>query len=68
MLTLPVSEAYHDEKRMPLFDKFKPWLIAMAIILILAYVPAFMNVNKNTGPKAPAFSPDNPVPIEVIKK
>jgi cytochrome c oxidase subunit I len=68
LLVLPVSEAYHNEKRIPLFDKFKPWLVAMAIILVIAYVPAFMNVNKNAGPKAPAFTPDNPVPIEVIKK
>lgn len=68
VLDLPVSEAYHDEKRIPLFDKFKPWLVVMAIVLVIAYVPAFMNVNKNTGPKAPAFAPDNPVPIENVKK
>ena len=68
VLDLPVSEAYHDEKRIPLFDKFKPWLVIMAIVLVIAYVPAFMNVNKNTGPKAPAFTPDNPVPIENVKK
>lgn len=68
MLELPVSEAYHDEKRIPLFDKFKPWLVVMAIVLVIAYVPAFLNVNKNTGPKAPGFTPDNPVPIENVKK
>lgn len=67
-LFLPVSEAYHDEKRIPLFDKFKPWLVAMALILVIAYVPAFLNVNKNTGPKAPAFTPENPAPIETSKK
>lgn len=65
VLTLPVSDAYHDEKRIPLFDKFKPWLVAMAIILAIAYTPAFLNVNKNAGPKAPAFNPDNPVPVQV---
>ncbi len=68
VLDLPVSEAYHDEKRIPLFDRFKPWLVIMAIILVIAYVPAFLNVNKNTGPKAPAFSPDSPVPIENVKR
>jgi cytochrome c oxidase subunit 1 len=67
-LQLPVSEAYHNERRIPLFDKFKPWLVTMAIILVIAYVPALMNVNSNTGPKAPAFTPENPVPVSVNEK
>ena len=62
LLELPVSEAYHDEKRIPLFDKFKPWLVTMAIIILIAYVPAIMNVLKNTGAKAPPFTPNNPTP------
>ena len=32
-LDLPVSEALHDEKRIPLFDTFKPWLVIMGIII-----------------------------------
>ena len=63
-LELPVSEALHDEKRIPLFDTFKPWLIIMGIIIVLAYVPAFMNAGKNPGPGAPAFTPDNPVSVQ----
>jgi len=68
VLELPVSEAYHDEKRIPLFDKFKPWLAIMAIIIIIAYVPAIMNVLKNTGADAPPFMPNNPVPQTTIPK
>jgi cytochrome c oxidase subunit I len=68
VLDLPVSEAYHDEKRVPLFDKFKPWLVAMAIILLIAYVPALMDANKNTSVGAPRFENDNPMPIENAKK
>ncbi len=68
VLELPVSEALHDEKRIPLFDQFKPWLVTMAIILVLAYTPALINVMKNTGPGAPRFTPDNPVPAEVVKE
>jgi cytochrome c oxidase subunit 1 len=64
-LDLPVSEAYHDEKRIPLFDQFRPWLVTMVLILLIAYIPAFMNVGKNTGPKAPAFTPENPVPVQI---
>jgi cytochrome c oxidase subunit I len=27
-------------------------------------VPAFLDANRNPGPGAPRFTPDNPVPIE----
>ncbi|HRE50736.1 MAG TPA: cbb3-type cytochrome c oxidase subunit I [Flavitalea sp.] len=64
VLTIPVSEAYHDEKRVPLFDRFKPWIVAMVIIILISYVPALMNVNENSGPNAPRFDIDNPTPIE----
>jgi cytochrome c oxidase subunit 1 len=64
VLELPVSEAFHDEKRIPLFDRFKPWLIAMAVILVLAYTPALLDATKNPGKGAPRFTPDNPSPIE----
>ena len=67
-LDIPVSEAYHDERRVPIFDRFKPWIVTMIIILLLAYVPALLNVNKNSGPKAPRFSIDNPVPMGTSKK
>jgi cytochrome c oxidase subunit 1 len=66
-LEIPVSEAYHDEPRVAIFDKFRPWLVTMAIILAIAYVPAFMSVKKNSGPGAPRFNVDNPVPIESSK-
>jgi len=63
ILELPVSEVLHDEKRIPLFDQFKPWLVTMGLILVLAYTPALINAVKNTGPGAPRFTPDNPVPV-----
>jgi len=67
-LEIPVAEAYHDEKRVALFDKFKPWLVTMLVIICLAYIPALMSVNKNSGPEAPRFDPNNPVPIETVNK
>ena len=67
VLELPVSEAYHDEKRVPLFDRFKPWLVAMVFLILVAYVPALLNVNKNSGPKAPPFDIDNPMPVQIKK-
>jgi len=62
VLEIPVSEAYHDEERIPIFDKFKPWLVVMAVLIVIAYTPAILNTLKNTGAKAPPFTPNNPVP------
>lgn len=67
VLVLPVSEILHDERRIPLFDKFKPWLVTMAVILVLAYTPALIDAVKNTGPGAPRFTPDNPVAVPADK-
>jgi cytochrome c oxidase subunit I len=67
VLELPVSEALHDERRIPLFDQFKPWLVTMGVILVLAYTPALINAVQNTGPGAPRFTPDNPAPVEAEK-
>lgn len=67
-LEIPVSEAYHDEPRVALFDKFKPWIIAMAVIILLAYVPALWNVEKNSGPGAPAFDANSPVSVTATQK
>lgn len=64
VLELPVSEAYHDEKRIPLFDRFKPWLVTMAVILVIAYTPALLNAVKNPGMGAPRFTPENPMPVQ----
>ncbi len=64
VLELPVSESIHDEKRIPLLDSFKPWLVTMAVILVVAYVPAFIDATKNPGPGAPRFTPDNPIPVQ----
>jgi cytochrome c oxidase subunit 1 len=64
VLELPVSEALHDEKRIPLFDSFRPWLVTMAVILVLAYTPALLDAVRNPGNGAPRFTPNNPVPVE----
>ncbi|HEX3079282.1 MAG TPA: cbb3-type cytochrome c oxidase subunit I, partial [Puia sp.] len=66
-LDLPVTEVLHDEKRIPLFDSFKPWLIIMAIIIVISYVPAFISASQNPGPGAPPFTPENPVPEQISK-
>ena len=67
-LIFPVSEALHDEKPIPIFNTFKPWIVTMVVILAIAYIPAFMDATKNPGPGAPAFAPESPVPIEAPAK
>jgi cytochrome c oxidase subunit 1 len=67
VLELPVSEPLHDEKRVPLFDTFKPWLVTMAVLIVIAYTPAIFDSLRNPGPGAPRFTPDNPVPVETNK-
>ena len=67
-LQFPEYEAYHDEPRVPLLDKFRPWLIVMVLIIVMAYVPAFLNVFEFTGSNAPPYSPDNPIPLELYDK
>jgi len=62
ILDFPVTDAYHDEKRVSFFDSFKPWLIIMIVIILIAYVPALIDVFKNSGPGAPTFLPNNPTP------
>lgn len=61
-LTFPVSESYHDEKYMPLLNSFRPWLILMAIIILIAYIPPILDVLHNSGPGAPPHLPGNPSP------
>lgn len=62
-LEFPVSEAYHDERRVAFFDSFKPWLVIMVIIILVSYVPAFIQAVSNSGPGAPPFEPNNPVSV-----
>ena len=66
-LEFPVSEVLHKEKRIPLLDSFKPWLAIMAVILVISYVPAFLDTTKNPGAGAPRFTPENPIPEEPKK-
>lgn len=62
VLEFPVSEAYHNERRVEFFDSFKPWLVIMVIVILIAYIPAIIEVMNNAGPGAPGFTPNNPVP------
>ncbi len=63
IFTLPESEVLHQESRIPAFDNFKPWIAAMIVIILLAYVPALMDVLRLTNGNAVPFDPANPIPL-----
>lgn len=66
-LEFPGHDVVHKEKQIPLLNTFKPWLIIMVIVILIAYTPALIDVFRFTGPGAPPYSPENPNPIEMIK-
>lgn len=61
-LDFPQAEVYHKEKRIKFFDSFTPWLVIMAILILIAYVPAIHDTLKNSGANAPTFLPGDPTP------
>lgn len=67
MIDFPVSESLHEEKRIPLFDTFRPWLLVMVFIILMAYLPAISDALNNTGRKAPPYLPTDPTPIMTKK-
>ncbi|MEY4875716.1 MAG: hypothetical protein RL708_865 [Bacteroidota bacterium] len=67
VIEFPVAEPLHEEKPIALLQSFKPWLVVMAIVIVLAYVPALMDVFKYTGKGAMPYTPDNPVPVSISK-
>ncbi|MBV8253143.1 MAG: cbb3-type cytochrome c oxidase subunit I [Chitinophaga sp.] len=67
VIDFPVSETLHEEKRIPIFDTFKPWLAMMGIILFLTYLPAISDALNNTGKKAPPYLPTDPTPVTTKK-
>jgi len=62
VLEFPETEVYHTEKRIAFFDSFKPWLVMMIVIILIAYIPAIWDAIHNSGGNAPTFSPGNPTP------
>lgn len=67
-VAFPEYAVLHDERRIPLLDNFKPWIVLMLLVIALAYIPAFRDVLKYTGDKAPPFDPNNPAPLELYQK
>jgi cytochrome c oxidase subunit 1 len=57
----PTSEAYHDE-RLPKFENFKPWVVAMILAVLLAYIPPLYQITSGKQQKAIPYRPWSPAP------
>ncbi len=57
-LVYPETEVLHEEKRIPIFHTFKPWVALMILLIAVAYVPAINQSIKYTGEKAKPILPD----------
>jgi cytochrome c oxidase subunit 1 len=59
-LEFPVSEPYHDED-VASVQNLRPWLVAAAILLIVAYTMPFVELAKGKYEGAPPYDPGSPV-------
>jgi hypothetical protein len=57
-----VSEPYHDEN-VRAVQSFTPWLVAAALLLVIAYTPPIVQTIRSNFPGAPPYMPDRPAPI-----
>ena len=64
-LDFPTAEVLHEERELSILNNFKPWLVVMIIAIIIAYVPALMDTFKYSGPGAPPYDTNNPMPLNL---
>lgn len=57
----PTAEAYHDE-RLPLFENFKPWVYAMVVAILIAYLPPLYEIATGNQQRAVPYLPWSPAP------
>lgn len=60
-LSLPTSEALHDEE-IPAVQNFRPWVIAGIVAIVLSYGPPLYQIYQGQTPPVPGFKPESPVP------
>ena len=59
-LEFPVSETLHDEN-IAFVQSLRPWIVAAAILLIVAYTMPFVELAQAKYEGAPPYSPSSPV-------
>jgi cytochrome c oxidase subunit 1 len=56
--TVPIAESIRDPQLTPLWlDRFKPWLIVAAVLILVAYGPQLFDQIVNMELNAPGFAP-----------
>jgi cytochrome c oxidase subunit 1 len=60
-LRFPTSEAYHDEN-IRWVQNFKPWVAAMIVAILIAYIPPLYQVVTGNQQKAVPYYPWSPLP------
>lgn len=63
-LELIESEPYHDE-HVPAVQRLTPWVVAAALLLVIAYAPPIVQTLRSNFPGARPYSPDSPVPMNL---
>jgi len=64
-LDFPTAEVVHEEKELTILSNFRPWLVLMVVVILVAYIPALTDTFKFKGPGAPAYKTDNPMPVDL---
>lgn len=65
-LSIPLSEAYHDEE-IPAVGSFAPWVAAAVLLCVFAYYPPIHDILKSNVKPAPGFKPDSPVAVDTVR-
>lgn len=67
-ISFPTYDTVHKEKVIPFLNTFTPWIAIMLALVLVAYVPAILNVFEYTGRGAPPYAPQNPTPLELYQE
>ncbi|NND03676.1 MAG: hypothetical protein HKN91_12910, partial [Acidimicrobiia bacterium] len=57
-IEFPIAESIHDPQNTPLWlDRFKPWVIATIVLIVLAYGPQLFEQISNAAYNSPPIAP-----------
>src|SRR5690606_24557072 len=54
---VPLAEPLHEENIPWYLDRFRPWVIGAAVLVLMAYGPALVQLISITNPASPGYMP-----------